>query len=174
MKTLKKIAAFSLIAMSTAYAADGTINFSGEIVSNTCTITTGGGNVTVALPTISANNFSTVGSRAGQTAFTVDLTDCTPASGSVAVRFTGTGTQIDPTTGVFLPSAESTEKGVAVAVYDSTDMQIKTAGNSSVFEPIDTETGTASIPLTAWYQQYQETVTPGNLTATGGIELVYQ
>ncbi|PVZ86213.1 fimbrial protein [Serratia sp. S1B] len=174
MKKLKPIVALSLFFMSSAYAVDGTINFTGEIVANTCTISTGGGTVTVTLPTISTSHFKDIGSRAGQTAFTIDLTGCTPASGSVAVRFTGTGDQVDPTTGLFLPTTGSLVKGVGVAVYDSTDTHIKTAGNNSVYQAINTTTGSASIPMTAWYQQYQESITPGDLKATGGIELVYK
>ncbi|KEY57728.1 fimbrial protein [Serratia sp. DD3] len=174
MKKLKPIVALSLLFMSSAYAADGTINFTGEIVANTCTISTGSGTVSVVLPTISTSNFNDIGSRAGQTAFTINLTGCTPASGSVAVRFTGTGTQVDPTTGLFLPAAASEARGVGIAVYDSTDTHIKTAGNNSAFQTINTTSGTASIPLTAWYQQYQASITAGNLTATGAIELVYR
>jgi major type 1 subunit fimbrin (pilin) len=176
MKFRKMVVGLSVIAAmpTVVSASDGTINFTGEIVSNTCTITTGGGSVNVALPTLSANTFAGIDSRAGQTAFSIDLEDCAPAGGSVAVRFTGTPAQIDPTRGVFLPDNTSTESGVAVVVYDSTDTLIKPGGNSSEFVPVDIGTGTASIQLTAWYQQYKDTVTPGSLAASGSIEIVYK
>lgn len=181
MSKLKFLATASLLFMITAAnAQDGTITFTGEIVSNTCKITTGGGDVTVTLPRISQNNF-TADARAGQTAFTIDLEDCTPASGSVGVRFVGTSTQIDTASGFFKNTDEGTADGaanVSVGVYDSTDTLIKTAGNSSAVVAIDTTGGTASIPLTAWYTKSDPNgsavVTAGSLQAAGGIELVYQ
>lgn len=178
MSKLKLLATASLLFMITAAnAQDGTITFTGEIVSNTCTITTGGGNVAVTLPTISQNNFTT-DTKAGQTAFTIDLASCNPASGSVGVRFVGTSTQIDTASGFFKNADEGTANGaanVSVGVYDSTDTLIKTAGNSSAVVAIDTTDGSASIPLTAWYTKSgTAAVTAGTLQATGGIELVYQ
>jgi len=178
MLKVKYLAAVSLLAMAaanTATAADGTINFTGEIVANTCTIANNG-NVTVALPKISANHFTAGTERAGQTAFNIALSDCTPAEGTVAVRFTGDATQIDTISGLFKNnSTDATPaKNVAVAVYDSADTLIKTAGNSSA--PVNVAAdGTASIPLTAWYQATTAgtPVTVGPVTATGGIELVY-
>lgn len=167
--------AASLMAVSSAYAADGQINFTGEIVANTCTIANGG-NVDVTLPKISANHFTAGTERAGQTAFQIALSDCTPASGTVAVRFTGDGTQVDTITGLFKNNSKDAApaENVAVAVYDSTDTLIKTAGNSSAAVNVATD-GTASIPLTAWYQATTAgtPVTVGPVTATGGIELVY-
>ncbi len=176
MLKLKYLAiATSLLAVSSVYAENAQIQFTGEIVSNTCTIGTNNEDVVVALPKISVNNFNATTQRAGQTAFNIDLSDCTPATGTVAVRFTGTASQIDTTTGLFKnTSTDTTPAVVGVAVYDSTDTLIKTAGNSSAAVPVATD-GTATIPLTAWYQAVDSAtaVTVGPVTATGGIELVY-
>lgn len=173
MLKIKYLAAASLMVISSANAADGVINFTGEIAANTCTIANNG-NVTVALPKISANNFTGGTERAGQTAFTVVLSDCTPASGTVAVRFTGDSTQIDTISGLFKnnSTAPIPAENVAIAVYDSADTLIKTAANSSAAVNVAAD-GTASIPLTAWYQATGTAVTIGPVSATGGIELVY-
>lgn len=64
-------------------AADGTINFTGTILTNTCTISINNGTGaataavgTVTLPTVSKNSFSGVGDTTFGTAFTVALTNC--------------------------------------------------------------------------------------------------
>jgi len=164
--------AASLLAVSSAYAADAQINFTGEIQSNTCDITNAaGGNVNVILPNISASNFSTGTEKAGQTAFDIILENCTDNT-PVAVRFVGTSNQIDTASGLFKNiSTEQPALNVGVAVYDSTGTLIKAAGNSSA--QVNITAGTATIPLTAYYQATAPGVTAGKVAATGGIELVY-
>lgn len=96
----------------TAFASDGTINFTGNITAQTCTIASsiGGKDFTVALPTVSASTLAAAGQTAGDTAFTILLTNCTPDTGAVRTHFeagatvnsngrliqqTGTATQVD-------------------------------------------------------------------------------
>ena len=77
-KTLLSTALVAVIAATafvpTAQAANsGTINFSGTVLADTCTIAVNGGS-TVALPTVMTAAFgNTVGTVAGATPFTIGL-----------------------------------------------------------------------------------------------------
>src|SRR5450830_368335 len=61
-------------------ASDGSINFNGELVAQTCTIAVDGvvtpAIATVTLPTASTGNLVTPGEVAGQTGFNIQLSEC--------------------------------------------------------------------------------------------------
>ena len=64
-----------------AFAADGTITFTGQIYANTCTINGGGNNFTVSLPSaVSSSQLDIAGKTAGRTAFQIALTNCPAAT----------------------------------------------------------------------------------------------
>ena len=173
------IARLSLVALllagTSTQAADGTISFTGEIVAANCTIPTAA--TTVTLPKVSTSAFGASGTRAGQKAFQLVLKCAAGATGrnKVSVRFTGDDTQVDPVTGLFLLTSDSTAKDVGIAVYDANDDWVKAADNDST-PPVDIVAGddTTVISLSAWYQSTAATVTAGTVKASGNIEIVYQ
>ncbi|RQH04730.1 fimbrial protein [Paraburkholderia dinghuensis] len=72
-----------------AFAAPNTINFQGEVTDQTCQVSVNGnpGNPTVLLPTVPATALSGAGSTAGQTTFTVAVSDCmAPVSTTQAIN----------------------------------------------------------------------------------------
>ena len=79
-----------------AQAATGTINISGKVLADTCTIAVNGGS-TVTLPSVMKTSFTAVGSVAGATTFAVALTGCDTNATSATMQFSGSG--IDTTTG---------------------------------------------------------------------------
>jgi major type 1 subunit fimbrin (pilin) len=72
-------------AVSAAQASDGTLTINGQLTATTCTVK--GNNTandfTVTLPTLSVSALPGSGSVAGATGFTINLSDCTPATGNV-------------------------------------------------------------------------------------------
>ncbi|MBO1014694.1 type 1 fimbrial protein [Achromobacter sp. SD115] len=84
------LAIAGLATFASAHAADGTIEFTGNITANTCAINGGNGgeNFTVALPTVSAKTLETAGATAGRTPFKIALTNCTDDQ-PVSVHFEG-------------------------------------------------------------------------------------
>jgi major type 1 subunit fimbrin (pilin) len=72
-----------------AQASDGQINFTGAITSQTCDISGDGQgkNFTVNLPTLSTSALASSGDTAGNTPFTIALTNCSPDSGPVQTYF---------------------------------------------------------------------------------------
>ncbi|KWE90232.1 fimbrial protein [Burkholderia territorii] len=84
-----------------SHAADGTIDFNGEVVSQTCTINgnnTGKSDFTVTLKSVPTSALKKDGDIAERTPWTIALTNCTPASGNVTVYFEP-GPQVDFSTG---------------------------------------------------------------------------
>lgn len=65
---------------SATLAYDGKITFNGKVVDQTCSVTTESKNLTVKLPTVSANSLASSGKVVGLTPFTILLEGCnTPA-----------------------------------------------------------------------------------------------
>ncbi|MBP69684.1 MAG: hypothetical protein CME41_07060 [Haliea sp.] len=158
-----------------ASANNGTIEFNGEIVANTCTVANadGAGTIQVTLPTLSSASFAAEGDRAGQTYVPIELSGCTPASGTVGVRFTGNAAQVDMDEGLFKNTGTATN--VAVGVYSqSDDTQVKPGQEGGAFATIDTSTGDATVQLNSYYVSTDTTVGAGTVTATGGFELEYK
>lgn len=84
-------------AMATAFAgvnaqaaSDGRIDFTGELIANTCDVSVEGGteNATIPLPAVSTSNLTTAGQTAGETQFAMDLTNCEGDATQVAAYFT--------------------------------------------------------------------------------------
>jgi major type 1 subunit fimbrin (pilin) len=100
------IFAGTAMASQFACATDGTINFTGNVTAQTCTINGGGtnSNFTVALPTVSASTLSAAGQTAGRTPFAITLTNCTPATGTVHTFFEA-GPTTDLNTGNLIVTA---------------------------------------------------------------------
>lgn len=83
MKKLSTAAfAFGLLSVSVsqALAADATVNFSGTILQEACSVDTSDNTVNVQLGTYGAAQFPTVGTTTLPVPFAINLTGC-PASG---------------------------------------------------------------------------------------------
>lgn len=111
---MKKILLASLIAgaslSSTAFAYDGQVTFTGEIVNSTCVVETddNSGNQTVALPKIAASALSEAGRVAGTTPFDIKIKDCGTTSKTVKALFEN-DTAVDAATGVLNVTATVTD-----------------------------------------------------------------
>ncbi|WP_241026131.1 type 1 fimbrial protein [Burkholderia sp. Tr-20390] len=95
------LASVSIVAASAAYASDGTITINGSVVSSTCKINGGQGDVTVNLPKVATTALPAPGTVAGRTPFTLALTNCTTGNGNptkVGVAFEA-GANVDQATG---------------------------------------------------------------------------
>ncbi len=83
-KNLLSIAAaasFGLLALAPAvHAADGQIDFTGSVVSSSCTINSGAPSFTITLPPVSTKSLANAGEVAGRVPVPITLTDCTLGS----------------------------------------------------------------------------------------------
>jgi len=96
----------ALVLVGSAHASDGTINITGKVVGNTCTITTNstGGSVNVPLPTVATGNLASADKVTGTTPFSIGL-ECndgatTPAAVTGPVKaYFEVGPNVDVATG---------------------------------------------------------------------------
>lgn len=135
--------------------ADGTIQFTGKITAQTCTINgngSGSKDFTVALPVVSTTTLSAAGKTAGRTPFNISLTGCTPDSGNVHTFFEA-GTTTDATTGNLIVDAGGAGN-VQIGLLNGSDASAIKAGfadaaqNSHV---VAINSGSATLPYFAQY-----------------------
>ncbi|WP_231907010.1 fimbrial protein [Cupriavidus sp. D384] len=174
-------------ASQTAFAADGTITFTGRLTTQTCTISGNGGNnnFTVALPTISTSALATAGNVAGRTPFTFRLTGCAPNTGNVSIYFEPGGT-IDTATGRLRNTVTAvTGSGNRPAVVPAgnvqigvlnanmTDVALGSAFASQNSQQVALAAGSATLQYYAQYVATGGAATAGTFSTTATYSVVY-
>ncbi|WP_075182350.1 fimbrial protein [Pantoea sp. 1.19] len=172
---MKKIASLATVisfggAIFGLHAADGTIQFTGNITDTACVVETASSSQTVALGTVASTAFSSAGSTAGAKPFTINLSNCPAAVTSAAVRFDGSLNTANSSI-LALNSGEDAAN-VGVAIYEQ---------DSSTLIPIGSDS--ASFPLSAsgintlnFVAKYYATATPvgaGSANATASFTIAY-
>lgn len=167
---LLSLAALSFLATSNAFSADGTINFTGEIIDAACTVTTS--NVSVDFGTVAASAFKNTGDTAASKAFQISLTGCPAAvtTSGATVRFDAIPDSSNPD--LFSIGASSTATGVGITVLDTKAKMVTPNSDSSIYTL--TETGTNVLDFVAKLQSTSSTVTAGSITAMTNFTVVYQ
>ncbi|MDQ8024217.1 MAG: fimbrial protein [Moraxellaceae bacterium] len=110
------------LASQSALASDGTITFNGEVTAQTCSINgavaDGARNITVTMPKASQSSLAVLNSTAGETAFAIALTGCTPASGTVRTRFEP-GSTVDQASGELITSGAGSTTSLRIQLLNS-------------------------------------------------------
>jgi major type 1 subunit fimbrin (pilin) len=177
-----KISAFALMAVTvvqSVQASDGVINFAGELVAQTCTVTIDGGPSpqTKNLPKVSTSILTAAGQVAGATSFLIGLTGCAATPNSVTAFFEAGGT-VDPLTGRM--------RNTAAAGATQVELQLRDGGPGAA--PIligsDTQTttntrytidasGNVTMPYSVEYYA-TGTTTPGIVESQVTFSIDYQ
>jgi major type 1 subunit fimbrin (pilin) len=151
-----------------AFAADGTITFNGNITAQTCTISGNGSgpNFTVALPTVSASTLSTAGATAGRSPFNIALTNCTPDSGTVHTFFEQ-GPTIDTTTGnLVLNAGGATNVQIQLQNSDFSNIALNQPDSGQNSKTVPIQNGAATLH---YYAQYIATGKAGAGAANSSV-----
>lgn len=160
----------------TSHAYDGTITFNGSITAQTCTINGNGAGAkdfTVKLPTVSASALATAGQTAGRTPFTISLSACTPATGSVHTFFES-GTTTDTQTGnLKLATGGATNVQIGLLNGDTTPIKAGFTDASQNSQSVALASGSVTLP---YFAQYVATgaATAGAATSTVQYTIAYQ
>ena len=153
-----------------AFAADGTINFEGEIVSSTCSVSPKSQNMTVPLGKVKTTVLSAAGSTSTPSKFTIDLLDCDPAKAKVT--FSGPPDADDATllrlAGGLVGNTQATN--VAVQIADSSGKQIPLGSQSDEYAIAK---GTNSLQFQANYKSVKGGATAGIANATAQFTVAY-
>ncbi len=118
MKKTLLVAALSVSAFSAVHAADGTINFKGNVTDNTCTVNnpTSGTALNVVLPDVSTKSLAAKGAVAGRTPFAITLESCDGASVNASFQI---GSDVDPLTGRLKNATADGAKNVQIQLVNT-------------------------------------------------------
>lgn len=106
-----------LFASASTLAYDGTVNFNGEIIDNTCVVSLGsnGNSLVVPMGSVNKSSFTGKGSTASTTQFILTLTEC-PAV-NARVKFDGPTYEGDQDV-LALNAGAGVATGVGIRLYD--------------------------------------------------------
>lgn len=129
----------SVLGSASAYAEDGKINFTGEILDAACTVDIGAGNtMSVDLGKISKSTLDKTGATSAPTSFALTLKDCPAAVTTAAIKFDGTA--LDGDNSIIALTAGTVENpaasGVGIQIMDDEDavVSLSTASKSYALE----------------------------------------
>lgn len=172
----KKLIALAIISgsafASVAHAADGTINFTGNILDAACTVSSATKNQTVPLGDVSRTAFAAVGDTAAPTHFSIVLQNCPATVTNASVKFDG---PIDAANSNLLALTPATgiATGVGIGIYEqdaSTLIPIATDSASKVL----TTTADTQFDFIAKYVATSAAVTMGPADAATNFTITYQ
>ncbi|WP_063551078.1 fimbrial protein [Burkholderia territorii] len=188
------VAGLAFSTMNAAHAADGTINFTGEIVAASCAITGGNGatvtgskgnqTIDVKLGKVSADALAgTAGSGiAAGTAINLNLDCGSTGKGltTVKVRFDPAGgSGVDGTNNKLLKTTGSAT-GVGIGIYDTAGTLLNIGANETFDSALvkggkeEAPTYTASLAMRAGYVKNGGTVAAGTANGTLPFTLTYE
>lgn len=164
--------------MGIAHAADGTINFTGTVTSDTCTVSVNDQtNPTLNLGTVNAADLASAGQTGPATNFTLNLTSCPSSVTTANVTFTGNADAAMNT--AFTNEATSqAAANVGVQLYDAAAKVVTpdTAVDVSSYLKASTDgtTESAAIPFTARIVAVADTATAGSLVSHADYTISYE
>lgn len=172
MKKLALIAALAATGLCpTAFAADGTINFTGSIRDTACTVNTGSATQTVNLGTVAASAFGAAGSQASARQFAITLTNCPSAVTSASIRFDGPLASGNSSL-LGLTSGTGVATGVGVGIYEKDSTTLIPIGQASSAVTLSS-TGSNTLNFIAKYVSTAATVGPGAANAAATFTVAY-
>ncbi|VTT34962.1 type-1 fimbrial protein [Klebsiella pneumoniae] len=157
-------------AVSTANAADGTINFNGEIIDAACTVSPASANQTVTLGQVSSSALATVNQRAAATSFQIDLTACPASVTTASVKFDGTPYQGD-TSALALTPLTGAAIGVGIQIRTATGLVLPLYTASTATPLVQGATNT--LRFDAAYVAKSVPVTAGPADAVATFSVIY-
>ena len=174
------ISAIGLCAITpTAFASDGTINFEGQIVAQTCMVGIDGqsSTATVQLPPVAISALK-LGS-AQQTNFKIGLTGCEGAPKSAYAYFeSGAGVDVDSGNLINTASGANAAQGVQLQIVDGQTNAPIQAGNSNQIggtSKIEVDGDTAQLPYgVRYFAPVAADVKEGLLTGTVTFSVAYE
>lgn len=168
------LAATTLIGTS-AFAADGTITFTGEIKDATCDISTNSGTTAVVIPSLAKANLASNGAVGPNKNFSIELSGagCSGTNSKVQVAFESVSGSIDPVTGLLVnATGAGASTGVALELVDKdgNTIPLNLASYRTLEEDISTA-NTATIPLSIRYKATSDTVVEGTVSTSVGVRV---
>lgn len=162
------LAAAAVMSSVSAFAADGQINFTGEITDTACeVVNTVSSPLAVTLGKVSKSAFVGAGSTAAATRFTLKLSGCPDGLNTASVKFDGTSVAGDNSV---LALTAGGAAGVGIQLSDSNQNKLPLNTDSASYSVTD---GSASMDFVARYVATSATVTAGAANAVANFTINY-
>ncbi|MFA3778406.1 fimbrial protein [Yersinia sp. 1652 StPb PI] len=173
----KNLMALALVASgilaSSAYAADGTINFEGEITDSACIVDTNSENLTVSLGRVSAASFAGAGSYSSATQFQLVLKECPASATTAIIKFDGTSVAGDNSVLALTPGA-GVATGVGIELSDASQRVVNLYTESAPYTLVTGAGSETNLDFTARYKSLDTTVGAGIANASAQFTVIYQ
>jgi major type 1 subunit fimbrin (pilin) len=157
------------LSMHQIFAADGTISFTGNIVSDACTVTVADADQTVILGDVASTAFSAAGDKASPTTFKIGLSDCADTIDHVSVKFDGVS---DGTNANLLAlDADQLATGVGIEIDDAQGNPIPLHTSSADYA---VDSGAATLDFISRYVATAAKVGAGSASGTSQFTINYQ
>ncbi|HGM5490617.1 TPA: fimbrial protein [Serratia fonticola] len=162
----------SILSAASAMAADGQVNFKGEIIDSACEVVNNVSNpLDVTLGQVAKTAFTGAGSTAAATKFTLQLKNCPDSVTSAAVKFDGTANagdnnvlQLTQETGV------ATGVGIQLSDASNTVLPLFTASTSY---PLVSGTAVNNLDFVARYIATEDDVAAGPANSVASFSVIY-
>ncbi|WP_260864544.1 fimbrial protein [Citrobacter sp. Marseille-Q6884] len=166
------ITAATVLTASHAFAAAGTVNFTGEILDAACSVDVASQNQTVALGTYNKSEFTNSGDVTAAKKFNIILKDCPDTVTQAHVMFDGTP---EPTNSSLL-AIDSTVAGAATGVAINlltADMVPLPLHGDNTYRYELSSTADNSLDFYAQYKSTSGTVTAGPANSVASFSVIY-
>lgn len=165
------VAVSILSAASAVSAADGQVNFKGEIIDSACVVAnTPASPLDVTLGQVSKTSFSAAGDTAAATKFSLKLSNCPATVTKASVKFDGTAAGGDNSV-LALTKDTGVATGVGIQLMDSSNTVLPLATASASYPLVST--GVNNLDFTARYVSTAATVTAGPANSVANFTVVY-
>ena len=159
-----------------AFAADGTINFTGAISANTCTIDGNGAgskNFNVLMPTVGVDTLNEAGQTAGSTPFSIRLSACTPDTGMVHTLFEPGANGNAATGNLTTTAGGATNVEIRLLNSDETPINVTVPDAAQNSKAVSLNSGEATLNYLAQYFAVGQ-AGAGTVNATAKYTIIYQ
>ncbi|HEC0404278.1 TPA: fimbrial protein [Klebsiella aerogenes] len=166
------VMATTTLAMSNAFAAAGTVNFTGEILDAACTVDVNSQNQTVDLGKYNKSEFTTAGDRTAAKKFSIVLKNCPATVSAAKVRFDGKPEATDSNLLAIDSSVAGAATGVAINLMTADKVDLPLHGDNGYSYPLIT----AADNTLDFYAQYKSTssnVTSGLANSVANFSVIY-
>lgn len=181
MNKVTKATALSLLialglpaaSMQMAHAANdtsGTVNFTGKVLANTCTLTSK--DVSVDMGFVLTDQFTQAGNTGPNKDVDIKLTGCDAELQGATVKFTGTADTTAPDD-LALTVGTDTAKGIAIELDDEDGKKVALNGDPSKEYSLKGG-GDKTLHFTAHYVSTADAVSAGHADANANFDLTYR
>ena len=162
------LAAGSVLTMTNAFAAAGTVNFNGNILDSACDVDVASQNQVVVLGDYYKTEFPTTGARTAATQFNIILKNCPVTVTNAKVRFDGT----PDLTNASLLAIDTSVAGVAINLMTADKADLPLHGSNSYIYPLSS-TADNTLNFYAQYISTAASVTAGPANSVANFSVVY-